>query len=232
MYNLLETFFFISLGITFILISLLVYHFQQRIKAVEKNSDTMFDIMNNMVREMAQVKYSVFQATQSPPMIITTNKLPSNGTELVVVSDDEDEDEDEDDEDEDEDDEDDDEDNDEDNDDDSDDDDGHDDEDEPDKFNIGDAIELDVPLLELDDLYQPQVVEENNEVEICLESECPIPVSDVPIPMQSNDVITMKSDDVHTYSVKELRELVVVQGLISDPSKLKKNELVKMLKNQ
>jgi hypothetical protein len=51
-----ETFFFISLGITFILILLLVYHFKQRLSSLEQKSDTMFDIINNVVKEMMVIK--------------------------------------------------------------------------------------------------------------------------------------------------------------------------------
>jgi len=55
-FNFMETFFFISLGITFILILLLVYHFKQRLSTIEQKSDTMFDIINNMVKELTIVK--------------------------------------------------------------------------------------------------------------------------------------------------------------------------------
>ena len=51
-----ETFFFISLGITFILILLLVYHFKQRLSNLEQKSDTMLDIVNNVVKEMGVIK--------------------------------------------------------------------------------------------------------------------------------------------------------------------------------
>ena len=69
-FNFIETFFFISLGITFILILLLVYHFKQRLSAVEQKGDTMFDIMNNMVKEMGVIKTLVLQramASVAPP---------------------------------------------------------------------------------------------------------------------------------------------------------------------
>jgi len=56
-YNILETFFFISLAITFVLIMMLVYHFKGRISILEQKCDTMFDIMNNMVKEMKHIKY-------------------------------------------------------------------------------------------------------------------------------------------------------------------------------
>ena len=55
-FNFMETFFFISLGITFILILLLVYHFKQRLSTLEQKSDTMFDIINNIVKEMMVIK--------------------------------------------------------------------------------------------------------------------------------------------------------------------------------
>jgi hypothetical protein len=55
-FNFMETFFFISLGITFVLILLLVYHFKQRLSAIEEKSDTMFDIINNVVQEITSVK--------------------------------------------------------------------------------------------------------------------------------------------------------------------------------
>lgn len=55
-FNFMETFFFISLGITFVLILLLVYHFKQRLSAIEQKNDTMFDIINNVVQELTTVK--------------------------------------------------------------------------------------------------------------------------------------------------------------------------------
>lgn len=57
-YNILETFFFISLAITFVLIMMLVYHFKGRISILEQKCDTMFEIMNNMVKEMKNLKYA------------------------------------------------------------------------------------------------------------------------------------------------------------------------------
>jgi hypothetical protein len=55
-FNFIETFFFISLGISFVLILLLVYHFKQRLNSIENKSDTMFEIINNMVQEITTVK--------------------------------------------------------------------------------------------------------------------------------------------------------------------------------
>jgi len=51
-FNFIETFFFISLGITFVLILLLVYHFKQRMTGLEQKCDTMFEIINDVVKEL------------------------------------------------------------------------------------------------------------------------------------------------------------------------------------
>ena len=56
-FNFIETFFFISLGITFVLILLLVYHFKQRLNVLEQKGDTMFDIINNIVKEINMIKH-------------------------------------------------------------------------------------------------------------------------------------------------------------------------------
>ena len=57
-FNFIETFFFVSLGITFVLISLLVYHFKQRMSGLEQKCDTMFDIINNVVKELTVIRNS------------------------------------------------------------------------------------------------------------------------------------------------------------------------------
>jgi hypothetical protein len=91
-FNFIETFFFISLGITFVLILLLVYHFKQRMNALEQKCDTMFEIINNIVKEL-----TVLRNTQvAPPMFY--GAFPSNMNEIykqmentgekVLVSDD------------------------------------------------------------------------------------------------------------------------------------------------
>ena len=70
-FNFIETFFFISLGITFVLILLLVYHFKQRLNVLEQKGDTMFDIINNIVKEINMVKHVTamhFNANPNPTM--------------------------------------------------------------------------------------------------------------------------------------------------------------------
>jgi hypothetical protein len=78
-----ETFFFISLGITFILILLLVYHFKQRLSTLETKSDTMFDIMNNIVKEMGVIKVLASarpQQMQHPLSSFMESQRPLNDT--------------------------------------------------------------------------------------------------------------------------------------------------------
>ncbi len=55
-FNFVENFFLISLGITFVLILLLVYHFKQRVSSMERKGDTMFELMRNMVNEINILK--------------------------------------------------------------------------------------------------------------------------------------------------------------------------------
>ena len=54
-----ETSFFFTLGISFLLILLLVYHFKQRLVLTEQKQDTMFEIINNLVQEITQVKRTI-----------------------------------------------------------------------------------------------------------------------------------------------------------------------------
>jgi hypothetical protein len=58
-FSYIETFFFITLGITFGLIVLLVYHFKKSINTIEQKCDTMFDIVQNITKDLFEVKSNV-----------------------------------------------------------------------------------------------------------------------------------------------------------------------------
>jgi type IV secretory pathway VirB3-like protein len=58
-FNFMETFFFISLGISFILIIMIVYHFKQRIIVLEQKQDTMFEIINNIVKQIKNMQVNI-----------------------------------------------------------------------------------------------------------------------------------------------------------------------------
>jgi hypothetical protein len=72
-FNILETFFFISLAITFVLIMMLVYHFKGRISLLEQKCDNMFEIMNNIVKELRNIKMSSSNNV-NPAMIVPNNE--------------------------------------------------------------------------------------------------------------------------------------------------------------
>jgi hypothetical protein len=58
-FSLLETFFFISLAITFVLIIMLVYHFKGRLVVLEQKSNTMFEILSSMIKEMKDIRHEL-----------------------------------------------------------------------------------------------------------------------------------------------------------------------------
>ena len=52
----LESFFFVTLGISCVLLLMLIYHFKQRLSKLEQNNETMFEILNNIVQELSEMK--------------------------------------------------------------------------------------------------------------------------------------------------------------------------------
>ena len=61
----LESVFILSLGITVVLVLLLVYHFKQRITVLESKCDTTFEIINNVVNELGNIRGAINHGTQS-----------------------------------------------------------------------------------------------------------------------------------------------------------------------
>lgn len=138
-FNFIESFFLLSLGITFVLIVLLVYHFKQRLGSMEQKCDTMFDIVQNLLKELKVVKTSCQE--QSCCVRLEPAVMMNGYVHPVRVADEDDDDEEDDDED--------------------DDDEDDDDEDEDDvkiiNIDVGDSIEIDSiasdtdePVIELD----------------------------------------------------------------------------------
>ena len=50
--NVMDSVFYLGLVVTFLLILLVVYHFKNRVATMEQRCDTMFEIMNNIVQEL------------------------------------------------------------------------------------------------------------------------------------------------------------------------------------
>jgi hypothetical protein len=55
-FSIIETFFFISLGITILLVALLVYHFKQRVSSLEQKYESLFDIVSNVAKQLSNIQ--------------------------------------------------------------------------------------------------------------------------------------------------------------------------------
>jgi hypothetical protein len=226
-FNIIETFFFLSLAITFVLILLLVNHFKQRINTLENKCDTMFEITNNILQELGGMKRAMFMMSSVPvskttPEVVTD--VRENEDKIYVSDDEEEEEEDEDDEDDEEEDE----------------EDEEDDEEEDEEIRIK-IVNIDVQdKIAVEDITD-ELIEEDTEGDL---EEIPENGSDAFADpaikvdkVEEDDVkdidpmeITDDHRDVYNkMTVQELKKLVITKGLCSDTSKLKKNELLKLL---
>jgi hypothetical protein len=87
--GMLESFFILSLGITFVLVLFLVYHFKQRLAILENKCDTTFEIINNVVSELGNIRgaFRVGGATTQMPAPAPPVR-PENAKINVTISDD------------------------------------------------------------------------------------------------------------------------------------------------
>jgi len=276
-FQFIETFFFLSLGITFGLVLLLVYHFKQRITTLEQKCDTMFDIVQNVVKELGVAKTNInYMLTNQmqpqsnfstfPPMFMQQmNSASDNYVNDMTLRqehkpDEDDEDEDDEDDEEDDDEEDDDEDDEEDDDeeDDDEDDDEHDEDDEDyadadDEPNVFEKIRIDningdVKQIDINDIQPLDVSNlENTDLE---QNEKDLDFEELVESVELTNIETIvvnKLEQVNEEQIVEnnksaispeiykrmgltdLKKLVISKGLCTDPSKMKKPELIKML---
>ncbi len=72
-----ESLFLILFSVTFLFILLLVYHFKNKITALEKKNETMFDILNNVVSELTNIKRSL------PTGVVDSQFQPRTGGEVL-----------------------------------------------------------------------------------------------------------------------------------------------------
>jgi hypothetical protein len=68
-FSFIETFFFISLIITFVLLVMLIYHFKQRILKLEDKTNTLVEIVNDIVKEIKSVN-SLGNITNNMPFVV------------------------------------------------------------------------------------------------------------------------------------------------------------------
>lgn len=104
-FDFIENFFFVSLGITFALIILLVYHFKQRISSMERKGDTMYELITNVVKELqfmkqlnayyetlchtssAQSENATLESKKSESAHLSDSNLPTNNNIVLNLSD-------------------------------------------------------------------------------------------------------------------------------------------------
>ena len=224
-FSLFETFFFITLAITFILILLLVYHFKQRISSIEARGDKMIAALQDITDEINNMKRPP-QTLAPYPVNLGNDFLPATMThdlneyedldeldDLEEIqlkkeieeeddgdADDEEEDEDEEDEEDEEEEE---EEEEEDEDEDEDDEDADEDEDEDEDEGV-------TKVIKVDNL--------NND----------------PVEEESSKDLEKKEEQMEIYrkmTLTELRQHVITKGLTTNASKMKKGDLLALLEN-
>lgn len=223
-FNYIDTFFFISLGITFILILLLVFHFKQRISNLENKNDTMFEIINNIVKEILLIKHSV--QPQPEPFILPENPVVYNevikfDNNKIVVSDDESDDEEESDEESDF---------------------EEDSEDEVDEnsikiinYDINENIDIDNIM---DDANENNEINDNenesfelkNQEEIIIEKMDNLIIDEVDNSIKPSQ----KEENFEMYrsmTLPQLKALLISKGIATDTSKMKRPQILKLLEN-
>jgi len=227
-FSCIETFFFCSLAISFILILLLVYHFKQRVVTMEQKNDTVVSIINDIAKELASVKAMVGPRGASGPMASPftafmcnmpnmSAPFPNTGEatfqeiheihgarEALNAEDDEEEDDDEDEDDEDDDDE--------------DDEDDDDDEEDDDKIVVSDTEEGGLDINDIDEVNVADIQQSVQEI----------------ISRQDDPVMTEEEkDNYRKMNVQELKQVIVAKNLPAEQtrhlSKLKRNELLQLL---
>ena len=241
-----EMFFFVSLAITFVLIVFLVYHFRQKCTALEHKCDTMFEIINNIVKEMNN---RMELSTQHQPLTesgmfnpdTSTNNIYYDAPELpkLLVSDSEEESEEGSDDDE--------------SDDDESDDDESDDESDmilPEVIDDEDDDDKSVKVInvELSDIDENIHLIDDNMISTEVSDEEPIDIHDglnndnvEMLQVEKLEETTLENNDKDSplvpmdvyrkMNITALKVLVIEKGYASDTNKMKKNELLKLLES-
>jgi len=231
-FNYIDTFFFISLGITFILILLLVFHFKQRISNLENKNDTMFEIINNIVKEILLIKHSVQQPPEPfflPENPIVFNEVIKFDDNKIVVSDDDSEEDDSEEDDSDDDDE-------------LDEYDSEDDEldkDELDEnsvkvinYDINETINIDNIIDEVNENNEREAepFELKNQEQIVIEK-----IDNLTINEEDNSIKpSQKETNFEMYrsmTLAQLKALLISKGIATDTSKMKRPQILKLLEN-
>ncbi len=212
-FSLFETFFFITLAITFILILLLVYHFKDRLTKLEQKSDSMFEIIQNLSgtfsEEISRIKSGgngngnvILSPTMNPYVVpndendlieadFDVRKIENINLALQENNEDDIDDEEYSDSDSDE---------------------------NEDESNSDEGSDNEEENSEVEDNDQ-----QLNEIDLKSEDETTIEKIDIPHMVENDNI------DYKKMNVSQLRELVTSKGLSNTVGKLKKNELIDLL---
>lgn len=217
--NVMDSVFYLGLVITFLLILLVVYHFKNRVTTMEQRCDTMFEIMNNIVQELNLLRRQQKMTMQGGvPVNITTSTIeheyqhPTEEGESEYETDD------------------------------SEDssyaseDDLEEDDEEP---PVERVVELENEMIDEDELKQVQIVEESPLPEATQSSLLDIDENSIKVEKVETTLDNEDNDDDDVESTMDayksmtnsaLKALVIEKGLSTNPSKLKKSELLDLLK--
>ena len=201
-FNFMETSFIISLGITFVLILLLIYHFKQRLTLTESKQDTMFEIINNLAQELNNIKGHISLMNRPPtphPFSNMNNEIRFTHENMVQSDDPDKESEEYDDEDE------------------------EDDEDEDDDERIivsdDEDDEDDISVVELTD----------NEDEIEIED---INANENTEELKEEEISIEEIPNFSKMNLGSLKAYIVEKGLVKDASKMKKTQILSLIQEQ
>ena len=243
-FTLIESFFFLSLGITFVLIFLMVFHFKQRVEQLENKNEIVLEAYNDLVKQINELKMvcissntypspptphfsdNIIFSTSSPIPIPTFNNTPANTSyypkikveDFVEAEDTDNEDDDEEEEDEEE------------------------EEEEPELqseelFSSGENVNPENTSLEMEEIeinteeeeiLKEEILEEAilEEEKVILEEEKVILEEDI---LEEEKESEDNEEDIKKMNVQQLRNLVTVKGLSNDASKIKRAELIRLL---
>ena len=211
-----EMIFMLSLGVTFILIIVMVYYFKKKVNSIETKCDTMYEIINDIVSELEHVKAQPIMPSHKLNDVIQQFPLAVGGGAQrkiqVLLSDSED---------------------------DSDSDDDSEDDSVVNNDNDIDDSDSDSDSEDSDSEDSDIIKSIHTETEDSLKI-INIDLDDTPVSIEKqlmepsiilNDINhSLANIEVYKkYKIPELRQLVIARGLCSDPSKLKKPELLELL---
>ena len=226
-FSFIETFFFLSLAVSFVLILLLVYHFKQRISLLERKYDTVVCIINDVATELTMIKCAS-PGGFSCPMVYSphhggimfgsdTNNNNNNNVEEIIEGDNgegEEESEGEESEDESE---------------------GEESEDESEDEGEEEAkivvSDTDEPDTKRDILLDASEEDTNMALDFEVMTEEPVEASTTAevIVQDAKSDTEEEEDAIKKMSLSSLKQLAVSKGLVHDSSKMKKSDLLQLL---